>query len=110
VEGQPAAPRRAHRLFYVIHKYTRYKLIFVGDSTMSPYEILYPGGSVEHWNEEPARCGSAAAGYYPRTVWLNPEAEQRWTHTASIQTTLELLGDNRMFPLTLSAWTRHPQG
>jgi uncharacterized protein with von Willebrand factor type A (vWA) domain len=78
----------------VLHKYAAdYKLIFVGDATMSPYEIHYPGGSVEHWNEE--------AGSVWMKRWLNPEPEQRWPHTPSIQMMNELL-DERMYPLTVS--------
>ncbi|MGH8453423.1 MAG: VWA domain-containing protein, partial [Nevskiales bacterium] len=75
---------------------------FVGDSTMSPYEIVHPGGSVEHWNEE---AGSVwikrLLNTYNRAIWLNPEPENRWEYTPSIQITQELMG-NRMFPLTLA--------
>jgi len=78
-----------------------YKLIFVGDATMSPYEILQAGGSIEHWNEEP---GSAWMGRllasYPRHVWLNPEPLDRWDWTPSVKITRELV-DDRMYPLTL---------
>jgi uncharacterized protein with von Willebrand factor type A (vWA) domain len=89
--------------FDVMHKYGHdYKLIFVGDSTMSPYEIVHPGGSVEHWNEE---AGSVwikrLLNTYNRAIWLNPEPENRWEYTPSIQITQELMGD-RMFPLTLA--------
>jgi uncharacterized protein with von Willebrand factor type A (vWA) domain len=78
-----------------------YKLIFVGDATMSPYEIVQPGGSIEHWNEEP---GSAwmqrLTRTWPHHVWLNPEPQQRWEYTPSVQITRELV-EERMFPLTL---------
>ncbi|HEY5754721.1 MAG TPA: VWA domain-containing protein [Steroidobacter sp.] len=78
-----------------------YKLIVVGDATMSPYEIVQPGGSIEHWNEE---AGSVwmqrLAKTWPHHVWLNPEPQQRWDYTPSVQTTRELI-ENRMFPLTL---------
>jgi uncharacterized protein with von Willebrand factor type A (vWA) domain len=78
-----------------------YKLIFIGDATMSPYEIVQPGGSIEHWNEE---AGSVwmqrLRRTWPHHVWLNPEPEQRWDYTPSVQVTRELLED-RMFPLTL---------
>jgi uncharacterized protein with von Willebrand factor type A (vWA) domain len=78
-----------------------YKLIFVGDATMSPYEILQPGGSIEHWNDEP---GSAwmrrLLASYPRHAWLNPEPEERWDWTPSIKITRELI-DERMYPLTI---------
>jgi uncharacterized protein with von Willebrand factor type A (vWA) domain len=78
-----------------------YRLIFVGDAAMSPYEIQQPGGSIEHWNEE---AGSVWIGRlcaaWPRHVWLNPEPEDRWEYTPSIRLTRELI-ENRMFPLTL---------
>ncbi len=78
-----------------------YKLIFVGDATMSPYEIVQPGGSIEHWNEEPgALWMQRLARNWPQHVWLNPEPQQRWDYTPSVQITRELLED-RMFPLTL---------
>jgi uncharacterized protein with von Willebrand factor type A (vWA) domain len=78
-----------------------YRVIFVGDATMSPYEITQPGGSVEHWNKE---AGSVWMGRmtatYPRLVWLNPESPQRWEYTASVRITRELVND-RMFPVTI---------
>jgi uncharacterized protein with von Willebrand factor type A (vWA) domain len=68
---------------------------------MSPYEITYPGGSVEHWNDEPGQVWlNRLLRAYPHAVWLNPEPEQRWGYTASVQLTRELMGA-RMFPLTL---------
>ena len=79
-----------------------YKLIFVGDAAMSPYEITMPGGSVEHWNEE---AGSVwlgrLLGAYPKHVWINPQPRERWAHVQSLQITRELL-EGRMFPLTLA--------
>ncbi len=79
-----------------------YRVVFVGDATMSPYEIEQPGGSVEHWNEESGRTWMGRiAAHFPRLVWLNPEPEERWDWTPSIQLTRELVG-NRMFPLTLA--------
>jgi uncharacterized protein with von Willebrand factor type A (vWA) domain len=86
----------------LIHKYPPdYRLIIVGDATMSPYEIAQPGGSIEHWNEEAGsvwmrRLRSA----WPRHVWLNPEPEERWEYTPSIRLTREIV-ENRMYPLTL---------
>jgi uncharacterized protein with von Willebrand factor type A (vWA) domain len=78
-----------------------YKLIFVGDATMSPYEIVQPGGSIEHWNEEPgALWMQKLMRTWPHHVWLNPEPQQRWDYTPSVQITRELIED-RMFPLTL---------
>ncbi len=87
----------------VIHRYSAdYKLIFVGDATMSPYEISYPGGSVEHLNEEPGAVWmKRLLNTYPKSVWLNPEPVQRWDYTPSIQMLRELM-DQRMFPLTVS--------
>jgi uncharacterized protein len=78
-----------------------YRVIFVGDATMSPYEITQPGGSVEHWNKE---AGSVwmrrMTAAYPRLVWLNPENPQRWEYTASVRIARELV-DDRMFPVTI---------
>jgi hypothetical protein len=78
-----------------------YKLILVGDATMSPYEITYPGGSVEHFNPEAGdvwmhRLLSA----WPHAIWLNPQPRNRWSYIPSIQMVRELMGD-RMYPLTL---------
>jgi uncharacterized protein with von Willebrand factor type A (vWA) domain len=91
----------------VINTYGRdHKLVLVGDASMSPYEIVYPGGSVEHWNEEPgaAWIGRLLASY-PRAIWLNPEPRMRWDYTPSIGMTRELMGE-RMFPLTLEGLDR----
>jgi len=83
-----------------------YKLVVVGDATMSPYEIVQPGGSIEHWNEEP---GSAwmrrLLASYPHHVWLNPEPQERWEFTPSIRITRELF-EARMLPLTLEGLDR----
>ncbi len=87
----------------IAHKYgSDYKLVFVGDATMSPYEIVYAGGSVEHWNEESGAAWiKRLLNTYPKAIWLNPEPEQRWEYTPSIKLTRELMGD-RMYPLTIS--------
>jgi uncharacterized protein with von Willebrand factor type A (vWA) domain len=78
-----------------------YKLIFVGDATMSPYEIAVPGGSVEHWNEEAGQVWmQRLLAVYHRAVWLNPEPAERWDHTQSIAMMKRIMG-GRMFPLTL---------
>ena len=62
-----------------------YKLIFVGDATMSPYEITHAGGSVEHWNAEPGSVWlERLMRAYPKFVWINPQPQARWRHTASI--------------------------
>jgi hypothetical protein len=87
----------------ILHKYgSDYKLVFVGDATMSPYEIVYPGGSVEHWNEEAGAVWiKRLLRTYPKAIWLNPEPRQRWDYTPSIKLTRELM-DDKMFPLTVS--------
>ena len=86
----------------VLHKYPAdYKLILVGDATMSPYEIQHPGGSVEHWNEEAgATWMKRLLNTYPNAIWLNPEPMQRWQYTPSIQMLTQLM-EQRMYPLTV---------
>ena len=85
------------------HKYgSDYKLVLVGDATMSPYEIVYAGGSVEHWNEEPGAVWiKRLLNTYPKAIWLNPEPRARWDYTPSIKLTRELM-DDRMYPLTIA--------
>jgi len=79
-----------------------YKLIFVGDATMSPYEIVHPGGSVEHWNEEGGRVWlERLTRAYPRFAWINPRPEAHWRQTPSVEIIEDILG-GRMYPLTLS--------
>ena len=90
-------------LYEVIRKHTPdTRVVFVGDATMSPYEIGQSGGSVEHWNEE---SGAAWFGrlteQFRHTVWINPTPEEYWDHTASITMVQALLGENRMFGMTL---------
>ena len=89
--------------FDIAHKYGNdYKLIFVGDATMSPYEIVYAGGSVEHWNEEPGAIWiKRLLNTYPKAIWLNPEPQERWDYTPSTKLVRELM-DERMFPLTIA--------
>ena len=74
---------------------------------MSPYEIAYPGGSVEHNNEEAGRgvAASALLDVYHKAIWLNPQPEDRWGYYDSIGMVRELMGE-RMFPLTLAGWRR----
>jgi uncharacterized protein with von Willebrand factor type A (vWA) domain len=86
----------------ILHKYPHdYKVIFVGDATMSPYEITYPGGSVEHWNEEAGAIWMDRVGQiYDSVVWLNPTAERHWDYTPSIGLMKQLVGE-RMYPLTI---------
>jgi uncharacterized protein with von Willebrand factor type A (vWA) domain len=86
----------------LLHTYPAdYKLIFVGDATMSPYETVHPGGSVEHWNEEPGAVWMRRAlGVYQKAIWLNPVPEKYWEYTPSVQMISQLMS-GRMFPLTL---------
>ncbi len=88
--------------FDVLHKYPHdYKLIFIGDASMSPYEINYAGGSVEHWNEESGETWmKRLTDVYHSSVWINPIPEKHWAHSQSIQM-IRTLMENRMFPLTL---------
>ena len=83
-----------------------YKLVVVGDATMSPYEIVQPGGGIEHWNEEAGAVWmKRLLANYPHHVWLNPEPRERWQYTPSVQITRELF-EERMFPLTLEGLDR----
>jgi uncharacterized protein len=86
----------------VLHTYPHdYKIIFVGDASMSPYEIMAPGGSIEHFNEETGAIWmERVARTYPACVWLNPAAEKDWDYTQSIRIMRQLMG-GRMYPLTL---------
>ena len=86
----------------ILHRYgSDYKVVFVGDATMSPYEITYAGGSVEHWNEEPGQVWlERVLNIYEHAVWLNPVPEKHWDYTASIQAVRSIFA-NRMYPLTL---------
>ena len=86
----------------IINKYgPEYKLILVGDATMSPYEIAYPGGSIEHWNEEPGSVWlKRMLDHFKNAVWINHEEKQHWNFTPSIKLTHDLM-EGRMFPLTL---------
>ncbi|MBA4739861.1 MAG: VWA domain-containing protein [Burkholderiales bacterium] len=87
----------------ILHKYAAdYKVIVVGDATMSPYEITYPGGSVEHFNEESGAVWlKRVLNVYSKVAWINPTPEARWKYHESISITRELV-DDRMFGLTLS--------
>lgn len=86
----------------VLHKYSSdYKVIFVGDASMSPYEIAYQGGSVEHWNEEPGSVWmERLLTTFDKVAWLNPMAEKHWPYTQSVGMTKDLVHD-KMFPLTI---------
>ncbi|MDX2306867.1 MAG: VWA domain-containing protein [Hyphomicrobium sp.] len=83
-----------------------YKVIFVGDASMSPYEITHPGGSVEHMNEEPGHVWlSRVTAIYSHAVWLNPVPDAHWTWTPSVGLVQKLMA-NRMFSLTLDGLDR----
>jgi uncharacterized protein len=86
----------------VLHKFPHdYKIVFVGDAAMSPYEISHPGGSVEHFNEESGTVWMhRLTSTYPAAVWLNPVPEQQWGYSQSTKLIRELMND-RMYPLTL---------
>lgn len=89
-------------LLDVMHKYSHdYKVIFIGDASMSPYEILQPGGSVEHWNEEAGAVWmDRLRDVYDKVAWVNPVPRDEWHYTQSVGVVRELVEDN-MFPLTL---------
>ena len=91
----------------VLHTYpSDYKVIFVGDASMSPYEITLPGGSVEHMNEEPGALWlRRVTDIYEHCVWLNPVPEEHWGWTPSIKMIRDIFG-GRMFPLTLEGLDR----
>ena len=82
-----------------------YKLIFVGDATMSPYEITYPGGSVDIGTKSRAPIGCSVFWIYCRAIWLNPIPEKYWNGTPSVQLVRQLMG-GRMYPLTLDGLDR----
>ncbi|MGU3537031.1 vWA domain-containing protein [Methylobacterium sp. A54F] len=98
--------RRRHEertpLLDVIRTYPPdYKVVFVGDASMSPYEIAVPGGSVEHWNEEAGAVWlQRVLDHFPGAVWLNPVAQASWPYTQSIGMVQRLMA-GRMFPMTL---------
>ncbi len=87
----------------LLNKYgSDYKVVFVGDASMSPYEIAMPGGSVEHWNSEAGSAWLARViRQWPNSVWLNPTPENDWRYTHSIGMIRDIF-EGRMFPLTLA--------
>jgi uncharacterized protein with von Willebrand factor type A (vWA) domain len=101
--------RRNERIatFDILHKYgPDWRLVFVGDAAMSPYELVQPGGSVEYMNDEPGIAWlRRLVDAYKHAIWLNPEPERSWAYTRSTQVVLEVLGP-RMFPLTLDGLAR----
>ena len=91
----------------VLHTYPHdYKVIFVGDASMSPYEITTPGGSIEHFNDEAGAVWmERVTRTYPACVWLNPVPENQWDMTYSVRMIRQLFGE-RMYPLTLEGLDR----
>ena len=84
-----------------------WKCIFVGDASMSPYEIAIPGGANEHWNEESGEVWlRRAAAQWPDLLWINPVSETHWQYTQSIHMIREIIEPQRMVPLTLEGLTR----
>lgn len=79
-----------------------YRVVFVGDASMSPYEIVYPGGAVEHWNEESGEVWlRRVLDHFSKVVWINPTLQKHWRHTHSIGL-IEQIVSNHMYPLTLA--------
>ena len=105
-EGVWKDNRRRHNekipTWEVLNKYGGdWRAIFVGDATMSPYEITMPGGSVEHWNEEAGAVWlKRARQQWDKSAWLNPSPEKYWSYSASVGLIREVM-DNRMYPLTI---------
>jgi uncharacterized protein with von Willebrand factor type A (vWA) domain len=99
--------RRRHAERIATHQVLRsygpdYRTIFVGDASMSPYEITHAGASIEEWNDEAGALWlQRLSRAFPRLVWLNPEPSERWEQSASIRIVRELVG-GRMFPLTIA--------
>ena len=86
----------------LLRKYAHdYKIVFVGDATMAPYEITHAGGSVEHWNEEPGtQWMNRFTELYDKVVWINPTPKETWEYSTSVGIVRDLVGGN-MFPLTI---------
>jgi uncharacterized protein with von Willebrand factor type A (vWA) domain len=97
--------RRTHEstsLYDLLHKYSPdYKVIFVGDASMAPYEITHPGGSIEHWNEEAGAVWmQRLTDHFEKVIWINPLPDQYWGEGGSLGITRQLL-DHRMYPMTV---------
>src|SRR5690606_13280620 len=106
-EGLWKDNRRRHSevipTYDVLHKFgPDYKVVFVGDASMSPYEINSPGGSVEHWNQEAGIVWLyRVLNQWPNAVWMNPVRENHWQYTHSIKMISDVFSQ-RMYPLTLA--------
>ncbi len=88
----------------ILHKFpSNYRVVFVGDASMSPYEIAVKGGAIEHWNEETGAVWlKRIVDVYSHFIWLNPVPEKFWSHSQSTQLILEIIGKDRMFPMTIT--------
>ncbi|MCL6268632.1 VWA domain-containing protein [Sansalvadorimonas sp. 2012CJ34-2] len=86
----------------ILHKYgDDYKVIFVGDATMAPYEVNQPGGSIEHWNQQPGSAWMLRfMDKYRKLIWLNPYPEAHWEYTTSTEMIRDLV-ENRMYQLSV---------
>ena len=93
--------------FDVLRSYgSDYKAIFVGDASMSPYEVLHPGGANEHWNKEAGQVWlGRACAQWPNHLWINPVPEAHWGYTASIRLIRDIFA-GRMVPMTLDGISR----
>lgn len=98
--------RQSERIstYDILHKYgPDYKIVFVGDAAMSPYEITYQGGSVEHFNEEAGAVWmKRMVDKFPHIIWINPNPEQYWEYNQSTTIMRQLIGMGRMFPMTIA--------
>ncbi len=97
--------RRTHEstsLYDLLHKYSPdYKVIFVGDASMAPYEITHPGGSIEHWNEEAGAVWmQRLKDHFEKVIWINPLPEHYWGQGGSLGVTKQLVED-KMYPMTV---------
>lgn len=88
----------------ILHKFpSDHRVVIIGDAAMSPYEVAMKGGSVEHWNEESGAVWlKRIADIYPHLIWINPTQEKYWEFSQSTQMIQEIIGADRMFPMTLT--------
>jgi uncharacterized protein with von Willebrand factor type A (vWA) domain len=88
----------------ILHKFpSDYRVVLFGDAAMSPYEVAMRGGSVEHWNEESGAVWlKRLTDVYPHLIWINPTEEKYWQYSQSTKMIQDIIGEERMFPMTLS--------
>jgi len=86
----------------ILNRYSKdYRVIFIGDASMSPYEIVSAGGSIEHWNEKPGRYWfEKLSAHFEKVVWLNPVPKDQWRYTQSIEI-CQHLTEGQMYPMTI---------